>query len=92
MKGGPNALFPSSADKPSGWHGNGAVAFQAYIDNGFHHCHLDYVRADPMIVYRVILAERKIIVVCIATHDDMFKHKKMFVQAHATQFPRTKRK
>jgi hypothetical protein len=87
---GPGVPFPSSADKASGYHPNGSIAYRPFIENAFHHCHMDYRNGDPMIVYRVISQERKIRIVCICDHTTMFRNRSDFRQQHTDEFPKTK--
>lgn len=88
----PAAPYPkASADKPSGVSRTGKV-FAPYTANNIHHCHLDYHREDPMIVYRLIPAQKVVRNICIATHEQMFINKDEFVRAQAGELPKGKKR
>lgn len=78
-------------DKPSWQNGEGRLV-AAYRDDGFHHCHLAVVGADPILAYRVV-APAHLVMVCVTTHRAMFKgDRRAFVRAYAAHFPSTLRR
>ncbi len=78
-------------DKPSWQNGEGRL-IAAYLDDGFHHCHLSVVGADPILAYRVG-APAHLVMVCVTTHRAMFKgDRRAFVRAYAAHFPSTLRR
>jgi len=80
-----------SADKPSGYRRNGRVGFRPFLDNGFRHCHLDIVGAEPLLVYRMLHDATMLRLVCIAMHAEMFDNKRLFFRKYRSEFPRTPR-
>ncbi|HUN42964.1 MAG TPA: hypothetical protein VMU81_21945 [Acetobacteraceae bacterium] len=78
-------------DKPS-WHNAEGRLISAYHDDGFHHCHLGVVAADPILAYAGI-APGHLVMVCVTTHQAMFKgDRRAFVREHAAHFPNTLRR
>ncbi len=78
-------------DKPSWQNGEGRLV-AAYRDDGFHHCHLALVGADPILAYRVVEPDH-LVIVCVTTHQAMFKgDRRAFVRAYAAHFPNTLRR
>jgi hypothetical protein len=78
-------------DKPSWRNGEGRL-IAAYRDDGFHHCHLGLVGADPILAYRVIAPDH-LVMVCVTTHQAMFKgDRRAFVRNYAAHFPNTLRR
>lgn len=79
------------ADKPSWQNGEGRLV-AIYRDDGFHHCHLSVIGADPILAYRVVAADH-LVMVCVTTHHAMFKgDRRAFVRAYAAHFPNTLRR
>ena len=72
-----------SDDKPSYDPGNG-YTYKSYQD--IRHCHLDIDRADPLLAYRIFEAEKKIVLIAITDHREMFQQKKKFVSGHPDVF------
>lgn len=78
-------------DKPSWQNGEGRLV-AAYRHDGFYHCHLSVVGADPILAYRVA-APGHLVMVCVTTHREMFKgDRRAFVRAYAAHFPSTLRR
>lgn len=78
-------------DKPSWLNGEGRLV-AAYRDDGFHHCHLGLVGADPILAYRVV-APNHLVMVCVTTHQAMFKgDRRAFLRDYAAHFPNTLRR
>ena len=78
-------------DKPSWLNGEGRL-IAAYRDDGFHHCHLGLVGADPILAHRAV-APNHLVMVCVTTHQAMFKgDRRAFLRAHAEHFPNTRRR
>jgi hypothetical protein len=86
----PTTPWPmKSADKPSGM-GRGRP-YNPYLDNNVYHCHLDYKRGDPLLVYRAFPAEMKIRILCITDHTAMFgNNRDEFVRQYASELPNSK--
>jgi hypothetical protein len=79
------------ADKPSWRNGEGRLV-AVYRDDGFHHCHLSVIGADPILAYRVVAPDH-LVMVCVTTHQAMFKgDRRAFVRAYAAHFPNTLRR
>lgn len=70
--GSDEAACPFSADKPSGHRPNG-TDFSKYINAGIRHCHLDLVGTEPLLAYRQFEAERRILMLCVTSHAEMFE-------------------
>jgi hypothetical protein len=77
--------------KPSWLNAEGRL-IAAYRDDGFHHCHLGVVRADPILAYTRIAPDH-LVMVCVTTHQAMFKaDRRAFVREHGAHFPNTLRR
>jgi hypothetical protein len=85
----PAVPYPSSADKPSGEGPAGSAARAAYRKNNVHHCHLDYENADPMIAYRIVPEQKRIILLAITDHQEMFRSD-AFVRGNQGSLPKSK--
>jgi hypothetical protein len=78
-------------DKPSRQNGEGRLV-AAFRDDGFHHCHLGVVGAEPILAYREVAPDH-LVMVCVTTHRAMFKgDRRGFVREHAEHFPNTMRR